>query len=173
MLLAPTGNALATASAVQAKMDELARFFPANIKYDIPYNITPVVEASIQKVLITMVEAVVLVFLVMFLFLQNFRYTLIPTIVVPVSLLGAFPNVPRLEVPAATASKGPRALRLRASLCGRHGLTQLRKCLGAGIVNPDHVERPLQVTGPHSNRTSTLPGGDGCTRKWSASQQQS
>ncbi len=88
VLLAPTGNALATASAVQAKMDELARYFPSNIKYDIPYNITPVVKASIQKVLITLAEAVVLVFLVMFLFLQNFRYTLIPTIVVPVALLG-------------------------------------------------------------------------------------
>ena len=88
VLLAPTGNALATATAVKAKMEELSQFFPANIKYDIPYDITPVVEASIQKVLMTLVEAVVLVFLVMFLFLQNFRYTLIPTIVVPVALLG-------------------------------------------------------------------------------------
>src|SRR5690606_1427484 len=75
VLLAPTGNALATASAVEAKMKELARFFPANITYDIPYNITPVVEASIKKVLMTLVEAVALVFIVMFLFLQNIRYT--------------------------------------------------------------------------------------------------
>ncbi|MGB3865005.1 MAG: multidrug efflux RND transporter permease subunit [Xanthobacteraceae bacterium] len=88
VLLAPTGNALATASAVEAKMKELAKFFPANIKYEIPYNITPVVKASIEKVLHTLIEAVVLVFLVMFLFLQNFRYTIIPTIVVPVALLG-------------------------------------------------------------------------------------
>ncbi len=88
VLLAPTGNALATASAVEAKMKELARFFPANITYDIPYNITPVVEASIKKVLMTLVEAVALVFIVMFLFLQNIRYTVIPTIVVPVALLG-------------------------------------------------------------------------------------
>src|SRR6201995_2872089 len=89
VLLSPTGNALATASAVEAKMKELSRFFPANIAYDIPYNITPVVKASIEKVLSTLVEAVVLVFVVMFLFLQNIRYTLIPTIVVPVALLGA------------------------------------------------------------------------------------
>ena len=89
VLLSPTGNALATASAVEAKMKELSRFFPANIAYDIPYNITPVVEASIEKVLSTLVEAVVLVFIVMFLFLQNIRYTIIPTIVVPVALLGA------------------------------------------------------------------------------------
>src|SRR5215471_13993180 len=89
VLLSPAGNALATASAVEAKMKELSRFFPANITYDIPYNITPVVEASIKKVLSTLVEAVVLVFIVMFLFLQNIRYTLIPTIVVPVALLGA------------------------------------------------------------------------------------
>jgi len=88
VLLAPTGNALATASAVEAKMKELSRFFPANIAYEIPYNITPVVEASIEKVVSTLVEAVVLVFIVMFLFLQNIRYTIIPTIVVPVALLG-------------------------------------------------------------------------------------
>ncbi|WOH82684.1 multidrug efflux RND transporter permease subunit [Bradyrhizobium sp. BEA-2-5] len=89
VLMSPTGNALATASAVEAKMKELSRFFPANITYEIPYNITPVVEASIKKVLTTLVEAVVLVFVVMFLFLQNIRYTIIPTIVVPVALLGA------------------------------------------------------------------------------------
>ncbi|MDH8442172.1 efflux RND transporter permease subunit, partial [Klebsiella pneumoniae] len=53
-----------------------------------PYNITPVVKASISKVVQTLIEAVVLVFIVMFLFLQNFRYTLIPTIVVPIALLG-------------------------------------------------------------------------------------
>ncbi|MEY9126539.1 multidrug efflux RND transporter permease subunit [Bradyrhizobium yuanmingense] len=89
VLMSPTGNALATASAVEEKMKELSRFFPANITYEIPYNITPVVEASIKKVLTTLVEAVVLVFVVMFLFLQNIRYTIIPTIVVPVALLGA------------------------------------------------------------------------------------
>jgi len=88
VLLSPTGNALATAQAVKAKMDELSRFFPANIKYDIPYNITPVVEASIDKVLTTLLEAMVLVFVVMFLFLQNIRYTIIPALVVPVALLG-------------------------------------------------------------------------------------
>ncbi|MCG6205165.1 multidrug efflux RND transporter permease subunit [Rhodopseudomonas sp. HC1] len=88
VLMSPTGNALATASAVEAKMKELSRFFPANIKYEIPYNITPVVEASITKVVHTLIEAVVLVFVVMFLFLQNIRYTIIPTIVVPVALLG-------------------------------------------------------------------------------------
>ena len=88
VLLAPTANALATATAVKAKMEALSKFFPANIKYDISYDITPVVMASIKKVLMTLVEAVVLVFLVMLLFLQNIRYTIIPTIVVPVALLG-------------------------------------------------------------------------------------
>jgi multidrug efflux pump len=89
VLLAPTGNALATANAVKAKMDELSKFFPSNIKYDIPYNITPVIEASIKKVIMTLLEAIALVFLVMFLFLQNLRYTIIPAVVVPVSLIGA------------------------------------------------------------------------------------
>src|SRR5258705_8188756 len=88
VLLSPTGNALATANAVKAKMEQLSQFFPANIKYEIPYDITPVVEASIEKVIMTLIEAVILVFLVMFLFLQNIRYTLIPTVVVPVALLG-------------------------------------------------------------------------------------
>src|SRR5690348_10644284 len=88
VLLSPSGNALATARAVEDKMKELSRFFPANIAYEIPYDITPVVKASIKRVLMTLVEAVVLVFVVMFLFLQNIRYTIIPTIVVPVALLG-------------------------------------------------------------------------------------
>ncbi len=88
VLLAPGGNALATANAVKAKMQELSRFFPDNITYEIPYDITPVVKASIEKVLHTLLEAIVLVFVVMFLFLQNIRYTIIPTIVVPVALLG-------------------------------------------------------------------------------------
>jgi len=89
VMLAPSGNALATAAAVKAKMEDLSKFFPANVAYDIPYDITPVVKAAIEKVLHTLIEAVVLVFFVMFLFLQNIRYTLIPTIVVPVALLGA------------------------------------------------------------------------------------
>jgi multidrug efflux pump len=89
VLLSPTGNALATATAVKAKMEELSRYFPPNIKYQIPYNITPVVEASIKKVIQTLVEAMALVFLVMFLFLQNVRYTIIPAVVVPVALIGA------------------------------------------------------------------------------------
>src|SRR4051812_25992572 len=67
VLLSPTGNALATATRVKEKMNELSNYFPASIKYDIPYDITPVVEASIKKVLMTLVEAIVLVFLVMLL----------------------------------------------------------------------------------------------------------
>src|SRR4051812_26197243 len=88
VLMSPKGNALATASAIEARMKELSNFFPANITYEIPYNVTPVVEASIEKVVHTLIEAVVLVFIVMFIFLQNIRYTIIPTIVVPVALLG-------------------------------------------------------------------------------------
>ncbi|WP_289015693.1 multidrug efflux RND transporter permease subunit [uncultured Methylobacterium sp.] len=86
--LAPTRNALATGKAVKAKMEQLARFFPPGVKYEVSYDVTPVITASVKKVLLTLAEAVVLVFVVMFLFLQNFRYTLIPTIVVPIALLG-------------------------------------------------------------------------------------
>ncbi len=86
--LAPTGNALATSEAVRARMEELSRYFPPGLEYEVPYDTSPFVEASIKKVLHTLAEAVGLVFLVMFLFLQSFRYTIIPTIVVPVALLG-------------------------------------------------------------------------------------
>ncbi|HEY6135606.1 MAG TPA: efflux RND transporter permease subunit, partial [Rubrivivax sp.] len=88
--LSPTGNALATASAVRAKMEELQRLFPEGVSYSIPYDSSRFVKISISQVAETLVEAVLLVFLVMYLFLQNFRYTIIPTIVVPVALLGTF-----------------------------------------------------------------------------------
>ncbi len=88
MQLSPTGNALATAEAVKKRMTELATNFPPGVEFAIPYDTSPFVKVSIEKVLHTLGEAMVLVFLVMFLFLQNLRYTLIPAIVVPVALLG-------------------------------------------------------------------------------------
>jgi multidrug efflux pump len=86
--LSPTGNALATSTAVHAKMEELSRYFPAGLEYSVPYDTSPFVKVSIEKVIHTLLEAIALVFVVMFLFLQNFRYTVIPTLVVPVALLG-------------------------------------------------------------------------------------
>jgi multidrug efflux pump len=88
--LSPTANALGTATAVHAKMEELAKYFPQNVKYTVPYDTSKFVRISIQEVVITLLEAIVLVFLVIFLFLQNIRYTLIPTVVVPVALMGTF-----------------------------------------------------------------------------------
>ena len=90
MQLTPTGNALATAAAIHARMDELSRLFPHGVKYDIPYDSSRFVRISITEVAITLLEAVGLVILVMLLFLQSIRYTFIPTIVVPVALLGTF-----------------------------------------------------------------------------------
>lgn len=86
--LSSTGNAVATSKAVSAKLEELSRFFPTGVAYSVPYDTSPFVSASIEKVLHTLVEAIILVFVVMFVFLQNFRYTVIPTLVVPVALLG-------------------------------------------------------------------------------------
>ncbi len=86
--LSSTGNAVATSKAVTAKLEELSRFFPSGVAYSVPYDTSPFVSASIEKVLHTLVEAIILVFVVMFVFLQNFRYTVIPTLVVPVALLG-------------------------------------------------------------------------------------
>lgn len=90
VMLSNSGNAMATASAVKARMDALERFFPQGMTWSAPYDTSTFVELSIEKVVHTLLEAIVLVFLVMYLFLQNIRYTLIPTIVVPISLLGGF-----------------------------------------------------------------------------------
>ncbi len=88
--LSPTGNALGTAKAVKAKLDELSKYFPAGVEYKVPYDTSKFVQISIEEVVKTLFEAMALVFLVMLVFLQNIRYTLIPSIVVPISLLGAF-----------------------------------------------------------------------------------
>jgi len=90
VVLSPDANALETAAGVQAELENLARFFPPGIEYTIPYNTAPYVDASIEQVLYTLLEAMVLVFFVMYLFLQNVRYTVIPAIVVPVAMMGAF-----------------------------------------------------------------------------------
>ncbi|WP_310563966.1 efflux RND transporter permease subunit [Hydrogenophaga sp.] len=88
--LSPSGNALATAQAVRNKLQELEAYFPKGMKWAIPYDSSRFIKISISQVAETLFEAVALVFLVMFLFLQNWRYTLIPTVVVPVALLGTF-----------------------------------------------------------------------------------
>ncbi|KGQ13810.1 Acriflavine resistance protein B [Beauveria bassiana D1-5] len=88
--LATGANALDTAEAVRATVEKLQPYFPAGLKVVYPYDTTPFVKISINEVVKTLVEAIVLVFLVMYLFLQNFRATLIPTIAVPVVLLGTF-----------------------------------------------------------------------------------
>jgi multidrug efflux pump len=88
--LATNANALSTAIGVQALMEQLQPTFPPGLKVIFPYDTTPFVRASIREVVKTLLEAIVLVFLVMYLFLQNVRATLIPTIAVPVVLLGTF-----------------------------------------------------------------------------------
>lgn len=88
--LASGANALDTANAVRKRIGELQSFFPQGLEVVYPYDTTPFVKLSIEAVVHTLIEAIVLVFLVMYLFLQNFRATLIPTIAVPVVLLGTF-----------------------------------------------------------------------------------
>ncbi|MCG6553788.1 MAG: efflux RND transporter permease subunit, partial [Candidatus Magnetominusculus sp. LBB02] len=88
--LAAGANALDTGNRVKAKMKELSRYFPPSVKVVYPYDTTPFVKISIDEVVKTLLEAIFLVFVIMFLFLQNFRATLIPTIAVPVVLLGTF-----------------------------------------------------------------------------------
>ncbi|MBJ9999814.1 efflux RND transporter permease subunit [Erwinia sp. S38] len=88
--LSPGANAVKTSAAVQARMEELAKTMPKGMTYSLPFDTAPFVKISIEKVVHTFFEAMVLVFLVMFLFLQNIRYTVIPAIVAPIALLGTF-----------------------------------------------------------------------------------
>jgi multidrug efflux pump len=87
--VAPNGNALEVAKAVKAKMVELQKYFPAGISWEIPYDTSRFVEISITEVVWTLAEAMILVFLVMYLFLENLRVTIVPAVVVPVALMGA------------------------------------------------------------------------------------
>ncbi|WP_417550246.1 multidrug efflux RND transporter permease subunit [Methylophaga sp.] len=88
--LAPGANAIATVEAVKKRLEELSVNLPKDVEASVPYDTSLFVKVAIEKVIHTLLEAMVLVFLVMFLFLQNIRYTMIPTIVVPVCLLGTF-----------------------------------------------------------------------------------
>lgn len=92
--LAPGGNVLDTVKQVRKVLKAQERFLPDGVKILLPYDTSPTVTASIESVIHTIIEAVILVFLVMFLFLQSFRATLIPTLAVPVVLLGAFALLP-------------------------------------------------------------------------------
>ena len=88
--LLPGANALEVAKAIKAEMATLARDFPDGVTWTVPYDTTPFITASIIDVVHTLVEAVIVVFFVMLLFLQNVRATIIPTLVIPVALLGTF-----------------------------------------------------------------------------------
>jgi multidrug efflux pump len=88
--LAPGANALETVRRTRAEMDRLAKDFPPGVSYDIPYDTTKFIEVSIEEVVKTLMEAMVLVILVVYLFLQSWRTTIIPTVAVPVSLIGTF-----------------------------------------------------------------------------------
>ncbi|HSA29955.1 MAG TPA: efflux RND transporter permease subunit [Phycisphaerae bacterium] len=86
-------NALDTANAVRAKLDEMSKYFPPGMKAIVPYDTTPFVKVAIDEVVKTLIEAIILVFLVMYLFLGNFRATIIPTIAVPIVVLGTFASL--------------------------------------------------------------------------------
>lgn len=88
--LSPGANAIKTSDAVKARMTELEKSMPSGISWSVPFDTSPFVKISIKKVIQTFFEAMVLVFIVMFLFLQNIRYTFIPAIVAPVALMGTF-----------------------------------------------------------------------------------
>ncbi|WP_374361505.1 multidrug efflux RND transporter permease subunit [Pseudoduganella danionis] len=86
--LSPGANAVATAAQLRARLDDLSKALPAGMEFTVPFDTAPFVKISIEKVLVTLCEAMLLVFLVMYLFLQKLRYTLIPAVVAPIALLG-------------------------------------------------------------------------------------
>ncbi|TCM67039.1 multidrug efflux pump [Acinetobacter calcoaceticus] len=88
--MSPGANAVKTSEAVRAKVDQLSLSLPKGMQYSIPYDTAPFVKVSIEKVIMTLLEAMALVFIVMYAFLHNVRYTLIPSIVAPIALLGTF-----------------------------------------------------------------------------------
>ena len=102
--LLPGANQIQSSSAIYRRMDELKKFFPKDVDYGISYDTTPAVEASIEEIVHTLFEAIVLVVIVVFLFLQNLRATLIPLLTVPVSLLGTFAMFPMLGFSVNTLS---------------------------------------------------------------------
>jgi HAE1 family hydrophobic/amphiphilic exporter-1/multidrug efflux pump len=94
--LAPGANALDTARRIRAELAELSKIFPAGVHYDVPYDTTKFIDVSIKEVVKTLFEALVLVILVVYLFLQSWRATIIPAVAVPVSLIGAFAGMAAL-----------------------------------------------------------------------------
>ncbi len=90
VLLSPGANALEVAATVEARMDQLSRSFPPGVEWFLPFDATIFIDSAIHEVVVTLCIAVVLVFIVMLVFLQSFRATIIPTLVVPVALMGAF-----------------------------------------------------------------------------------
>lgn len=96
LYLLPGANQIESAHGIYKALDELKQFFPGDLDYAITYDSTPAVEASIEEIVHTLIEAIILVVLVVFIFLQNFRATLIPLLAVPVSLIGTFAVFPLL-----------------------------------------------------------------------------
>src|SRR3546814_1682735 len=88
--LASGANAMDVSEAVEAKLTQLAPFFPTGLRYHVAYSTTPFVKISIEEVVKTLIEAIVLVIVIMYLFLQNWRVTLIPAVAMPVVLMGTF-----------------------------------------------------------------------------------
>lgn len=97
VFLSPGANALAVANAVKTRMGSLARDLPSGVTWTVPFDTTPFITASIHEVVVTLIEAIGLVFLVMLFFLQDLRATLIPTLVIPVALLGTFIGLAELH----------------------------------------------------------------------------
>lgn len=132
--LATGANALDTAKAVRDKLTEMSEFFPDGLEVVYPYDTTPFVKISIFEVVKTLVEAIMLVFVVMYLFLQNFRATLIPTIAVPVVLLGTFATLAAFGYSINTLTMFAMVLAI--------GLL-----VDDAIVVVENVERVMQETG--------------------------
>ncbi len=142
IFLLPGANALAVGNAVKAAMTALERDLPAGVNWNVPYDTTPFITASITDVVHTLVEAIVLVFLVMLVFLQNLRATIIPTLVIPVALLGTFIGLSALQPGATGIIYSQFALTIAVSM-GISALLAMSftPSLCAAILKPVHEQK--------------------------------
>ncbi|WP_447978232.1 multidrug efflux RND transporter permease subunit [Candidatus Nitrospira bockiana] len=148
--LAPGGNALETVKGIRAEMDRLSRGFPPGMRYDVPYDTTRFIEVSITEVVKTLAEALVLVILVVYLFLQSWRATVIPAVAVPVSLIGAFAGMQALGFSINTLTLFGMVLAIGIVVDDAIVVVEnVERHIANGLSPKDAAKRAMQeVTGP-------------------------
>ena len=156
--LAAGANALDTEKAVRETVDKLKPFFPHGLEVDYPYDTAPFVRVSITEVVKTLFEAIFLVFLVMYLFLQNLRATLIPTIAVPVVLLGTFAILSAAGYSINTLTMFGTVLAIRLARRRDDAIVVVENCVERSDGRRTFVAQRSHAANPYSQITGALVG---------------